>query len=420
MLFLHNFLGARKKLRVMGSGRNRVSFCHVDNYCHGARGGAAAGGGARSARPARLAACASRGWGGALTQPHLQPRRADHRGEGSLPRESRAGCAPPTRPHPPHPPHVPALSPEPEPRAGPLERSSAPAPGIPQGSSTSSPTASRSTSGARSRPIFTAETPRTSRPPAPTQPAPAGSQPPHAPTSSSSSHALRRRMIDNVYEGLGYPSLFKRAKLPVWFIMPLAFVVEKVGDCLGKKPKLNTFAVKMMVIHRRARCVVPQSPAARRARAGGALRPGRLSGGRHPARAPDPWVSVGCVLADIRPGTLTSRTPSGTSGTDPSSPSSRRAATRPTHPLPPPLRPRPGGPGVSNISSAAVPFHRVFPPCRGGRRRWSGSGITGSPSSGCEGGCCCCCGVVAGRDWAQSDLSSTPAVVSLLVSVLLR
>jgi len=35
MLFLHNFLMARKKLRIFGDGQNKCSICYVDNYCHG-------------------------------------------------------------------------------------------------------------------------------------------------------------------------------------------------------------------------------------------------------------------------------------------------------------------------------------------------------------------------------------------------
>jgi nucleoside-diphosphate-sugar epimerase len=35
MLFLHNMLGAGNKLRIFGTGSNKCSFCHVDNYCHG-------------------------------------------------------------------------------------------------------------------------------------------------------------------------------------------------------------------------------------------------------------------------------------------------------------------------------------------------------------------------------------------------
>lgn len=73
--------------------------------------------------------------------------------------------------------------------------------------------------------------------------APPCAQPPYTPS-------LPRRVIDNAYEALGYPSLFSRAKLPVWFIMPVAACVEALGGLLGKKWKLNTFAVKMMVIHR--------------------------------------------------------------------------------------------------------------------------------------------------------------------------
>jgi nucleoside-diphosphate-sugar epimerase len=35
MLFLHNILGAGNKVRIFGTGTNKCSFCHVDNYCHG-------------------------------------------------------------------------------------------------------------------------------------------------------------------------------------------------------------------------------------------------------------------------------------------------------------------------------------------------------------------------------------------------
>ena len=36
-LFLPNLLDAAGKglLRIFGNGKNMVSFCHVDNYCHG-------------------------------------------------------------------------------------------------------------------------------------------------------------------------------------------------------------------------------------------------------------------------------------------------------------------------------------------------------------------------------------------------
>lgn len=34
-LFLHNFLLNAKRLRVFGNGKNLVSVCFVDNYCHG-------------------------------------------------------------------------------------------------------------------------------------------------------------------------------------------------------------------------------------------------------------------------------------------------------------------------------------------------------------------------------------------------
>lgn len=62
MLFLHNFLAAHRRLRVMGDGRNKVSLCHVDNYCHGAwsgRGGGGGGGGVRVPRAPEAGAAQS-------------------------------------------------------------------------------------------------------------------------------------------------------------------------------------------------------------------------------------------------------------------------------------------------------------------------------------------------------------------------
>jgi nucleoside-diphosphate-sugar epimerase len=35
MLFLHSMLGAGERLRIFGRGKNKISLCHVDNYCHG-------------------------------------------------------------------------------------------------------------------------------------------------------------------------------------------------------------------------------------------------------------------------------------------------------------------------------------------------------------------------------------------------
>lgn len=34
-LFMPNFICNKDSLRIMGDGKNRVSMCHVDNYCHG-------------------------------------------------------------------------------------------------------------------------------------------------------------------------------------------------------------------------------------------------------------------------------------------------------------------------------------------------------------------------------------------------
>lgn len=57
-------------------------------------------------------------------------------------------------------------------------------------------------------------------------------------------------MIDHALTECGYTSIKKRFALPTWFIMGLAYVSLALGTLLGKKFRLNPFAVKMMIIHR--------------------------------------------------------------------------------------------------------------------------------------------------------------------------
>ena len=57
-------------------------------------------------------------------------------------------------------------------------------------------------------------------------------------------------MIDHALTECGYTSIKKRFALPTWFMMGLAYVSLALGALLGKKFRLNPFAVKMMVIHR--------------------------------------------------------------------------------------------------------------------------------------------------------------------------
>ena len=123
MLFLHNMLGAGNKLRIFGSGRNKISLCHVDNYCHGLILGEAA----------------------------LYP--------GS-----------------------PALG-----------RFYIVTDGEPQ---------------------------------------------------------LFWPTIDSAVTAVGCASVYSKFRLPAWFILPLAYCAQLLGALLGRKFKLNTFAARMLMIHR--------------------------------------------------------------------------------------------------------------------------------------------------------------------------
>lgn len=52
-------------------------------------------------------------------------------------------------------------------------------------------------------------------------------------------------------EILGQESLFKKFKLPGWsFMYPLGRICEVVGYLMGKKLKLTTFSVRMLLINR--------------------------------------------------------------------------------------------------------------------------------------------------------------------------
>lgn len=56
--------------------------------------------------------------------------------------------------------------------------------------------------------------------------------------------------LNNAIVRLGYTSLKKKMHLPLWFMMPLAHCIEFVGGVIGKKFRLSTFSVRMLVIHR--------------------------------------------------------------------------------------------------------------------------------------------------------------------------
>jgi nucleoside-diphosphate-sugar epimerase len=123
MLFLHNFLVARKKLRIIGTGKNKISMTHVDNYCHGL----------------------------ILGEQALYP--------GS-----------------------PALG---------------------------------------KFYVVTDKDPQ-----------------------------YLWKVLDHALVVLGYGSLYDKLAVPGWLITPIAHVVQLAGHCLGRKFKLNPFAVRMLMIHR--------------------------------------------------------------------------------------------------------------------------------------------------------------------------
>ena len=123
MLFLHNFLLSAKKLRILGSGRNKISMTHVDNYCHGL----------------------------ILGEQALYP--------GS-----------------------PALG---------------------------------------KFYIVTDKEPQ-----------------------------YLWKVLDHAFVSLGYTSLYRKFSVPSWIIFPIAHVVSWAGALLGRKFKLNPFAVRMLLIHR--------------------------------------------------------------------------------------------------------------------------------------------------------------------------
>lgn len=123
MLFLHNFLIARKKLRIIGSGKNKISMTHVDNYCHGL----------------------------------IIGEKALYPGSPALGKFY----------------------------------------------------------------IVTDKDPQ-----------------------------YLWKVLDHAFVVLGYKSLYNKLALPGWFITPIAYLVQFVGSLIGRKFKLNPFAVRMLMIHR--------------------------------------------------------------------------------------------------------------------------------------------------------------------------
>ena len=56
--------------------------------------------------------------------------------------------------------------------------------------------------------------------------------------------------IDSAVTAVGCASVYSKFRLPAWFILPLAYCAQLLGALLGRKFKLNTFAARMLMIHR--------------------------------------------------------------------------------------------------------------------------------------------------------------------------
>ena len=56
--------------------------------------------------------------------------------------------------------------------------------------------------------------------------------------------------LDRAIVGMGFPSIWAKFKLPVWFLTPIAILCEFVGLLLGTTLKLNRFNVRVLTMHR--------------------------------------------------------------------------------------------------------------------------------------------------------------------------
>lgn len=58
------------------------------------------------------------------------------------------------------------------------------------------------------------------------------------------------RMVDVALQAVGCRSVFAKARLPRWFILPLSYLVLGIGRLLGRKLQLTPFSVRMLMINR--------------------------------------------------------------------------------------------------------------------------------------------------------------------------
>jgi nucleoside-diphosphate-sugar epimerase len=58
------------------------------------------------------------------------------------------------------------------------------------------------------------------------------------------------RSLDVALVAVGCRSVFAKARLPKWFILPIAYLAVLLGALLRRRFKLNPFAARMLMIHR--------------------------------------------------------------------------------------------------------------------------------------------------------------------------
>ena len=57
-------------------------------------------------------------------------------------------------------------------------------------------------------------------------------------------------VLDHAFTRLGLPSVKAKMHIPVWFIMPIAHVVQMINTMFGLQMKLKPFSVRMLIIDR--------------------------------------------------------------------------------------------------------------------------------------------------------------------------
>lgn len=58
------------------------------------------------------------------------------------------------------------------------------------------------------------------------------------------------QVLDEPIKAMGFQSIWSKFKLPVWFLMPVAYICNFIGWLTGRKLKLNPFNVRVLTMHR--------------------------------------------------------------------------------------------------------------------------------------------------------------------------